>query len=910
MEEKMGYYLSEIIELRKSFAEAYSAKKYAEAIETGNKILDLYADNNAKETEGCAGDMYNLAVLYDEVNLNDRAKELYRDCARLRKKLLGEDDLSYIQTLENLGILLGSNGETAEAVEMLKTVRNYYKDKDGINSLTYERSLYNLGNALADGGKYDEAIRTLSDCLDCAKRVRDIPVGEFEDIHVSIADACRRQGNLRRARDEYQKAFRMAEREKADNSYFRMAYYLNAAVVYQRCELYKDAAEIYEKAVAMREELMDTKHLDFISVLNNLAVIYNKDGRHQDAMKVHERVLKLVESILGKDHVFYGDVITNIGVDYCAAGDFDKAIEYHNEALELKKGIVGEKHIHYIWTLISLAEVYEKMEKYERASEIQNKALELKRECFGEVNEQVAESLVALGRICMKSGDYEKAQGFFMQALIMSKEIITVSGIPVRGYGENIRLIAETSCLKGDKENTVSLCDSLIAYRKSEKGDRHPKYVRALYDSADLMMRLGDYNKAEKYLDSASDLAETLLGNDTPFGMKCLYAHCQALYSDGQYSKASEKLKKAASVYKKYDGGEEELIKITFMQAKCQYILGFPKKADELVFRAEGMVSRSEKDTEQLLMNEKADYAAVAKRCGDYRQAADILDEVIEKIKTDDKKVLYNIYINSASALNECGEYAKAAARADKAADCAAEPKEGCEASVASAKALLKLGKYASAAEELNKAADMLSKDTELYNQYASKIFCMTGETYAMGGDAKKGSESLEKGLAEAKAKENLPIEEYMQYLMLAADMETKNQEYGKAIEYMSENALLIRRERGETIEFADMLIKTAELYMVQKRCDDAVTMYDKAAEIYGEFCGKNSKEKTDTVLKSCEALKAAGKYKELAEKIENTDCFGDREKDFSALLAEAYRSTGAVGKLMKLKLKGQPGKN
>ena len=100
-----------------------------------------------------------------------------------------------------------------------------------------------------------------------------------------------------------------------------MTYLLNSALVCQKAEKFEDAAKQYEQAVAVRERLMDTKHLDFISVLNNLALMYNLNKEHEKALDVHKRVLSLVEEMLGKNHVFYGDVITNIGVDYCALGD-------------------------------------------------------------------------------------------------------------------------------------------------------------------------------------------------------------------------------------------------------------------------------------------------------------------------------------------------------------------------------------------------------------------------------------------------------------------------------------------------------------------------------------------------------------------------------------------------------------
>ena len=96
--------------------------------------------------------------------------------------------------------------------------------------------------------------------------------------------------------------------------------------------------------------------------------------------------------------------------------------------------------------------------------------------------------------------------------------------------------------------------------------------------------------------------------------------------------------------------------------------------------------------------------------------------------------------------------------------------------------------------------------------------------------------------------------------------------------------------------------MRAAELYILQNRYDDAVTMLDKSAEIYGEFYGYGSDKYIDTVYESCAALKKAGKIAELSQRLEKMDDFGHREKDFSELLKSAYKSSGAIGKLVKLK--------
>ena len=896
----MSYYLRELIELRREFMEAYNSRRLADAMERGGRIIDLYKENNAGGSEAYAEDINNLAVVYDDVHINDRAKELYREAAKIRRDLLGEHSTQYLETMTNLGVLLSGMGEYAEAEEILKMVKNHTEENEGSNSSEFVDCLYNLGNMYADSEKYNESIETLSLAMDCAKRVPNYELEDFLDIHVSLADVCRKSGNYRRAREEYDKALKISSRIDDEDSYFKMTYFLNAALVYQQAELYPQAAEIYEKALEIRERLMDTKHLDFISVLNNLAIIYNRDGQYQKAVKVHERVLSLVESMLGRDHVFYADVITSLGVDYCVMGDFDKSLKYHNDALEMKKRVVGEKHPHYVLTLTSLADVYEKMEKYDRAIEIQNTALELNRYCAGEVNDQVSESLVSLGRLYMKKGDIVKAQGFFMQALIMNKEIIVKEGVRIKGYAKNIRLMAETCCIREDAEKTEQFCESLLSYRKSIYGDRHPKYARALYDCAELLIRLGLYAKADGYLEQAADIAETMLGSDTLLCRQCVYMQCRALFGKKEYTKASDKLKKAASLFKKYHKDENELIRIMFLQARTQYILGFPKKAEEIIFRAEGMASRNSEIN--CMAEEKTWYAQELESCGEHQKAAEMLEEIYPEADKSDKKTMYKLLSTLSKALCSCGSCRAAAKRAEEAEKYTASDAEKTEIKIILAKALIKSGEYEKAEEILCQALEFISKDTDSFVKNASLVYCLLGEACALGGKDKKALEYFESGLSEAKARQNLPTEEYCAFLTIASDTAKKLGSYSKATEYLSEHALIVRRDLGETIDFADILMKAAQLYLLQDRYDDAVTMLDKSAEIYGEFYGHGSDKYIDTIYEACAALKKGGKSEELSQRLEKMEDFGQREKDFSDLLKSAYKSSGAIGKLVKLK--------
>ena len=131
----------------------------------------------------------------------------------------------------------------------------------------------------ADKGMYKESAEYLEKALEYAKKIRNYSVSDMEDIRVSLGNLYKKSGNYKRALDEYERALKISEERNEEESYFKMTFLLSYALLCQKCELYDKAAEIYEKAVESREKLMDTGHLDFISVLNNLAAIYNRSKK-------------------------------------------------------------------------------------------------------------------------------------------------------------------------------------------------------------------------------------------------------------------------------------------------------------------------------------------------------------------------------------------------------------------------------------------------------------------------------------------------------------------------------------------------------------------------------------------------------------------------------------------------------
>jgi tetratricopeptide (TPR) repeat protein len=70
----------------------------------------------------------------------------------IRKKLTGEYDINYANTLNNLGLTLENLGEFEKAKEGYLKVLDTYKKHYGDNHTEYARTLFNLSRTLNNIG--------------------------------------------------------------------------------------------------------------------------------------------------------------------------------------------------------------------------------------------------------------------------------------------------------------------------------------------------------------------------------------------------------------------------------------------------------------------------------------------------------------------------------------------------------------------------------------------------------------------------------------------------------------------------------------------------------------------------------------------------------------------------------------
>ena len=307
----MAFYIGEMKKVRNSFFEAYKDGDYKKAIVLGNKLLQIYAENDDCDCIEYAVDMSNLAMVFDRLQLYPQAEKYYKQAAELKKRCGGES-LSYADTLNNLAIVYNQTNRQTEALRLHRKVLEIREAKLGREHADFLHSLYHIGNTYELLGEYDKAIEYHATAL----RNNTFSTLELADVHGALARAYEAKGNYKKAIYYYEICLDLIEKARGCDTFYYMMNVLTLASVCEKAGLLDLAVEYCEKAVEIRRRLMSEEHLDFINSLNSLAALCCKDRQYDRALEVHREVLEIVERMLGKEHIFYADALSNLSVDY------------------------------------------------------------------------------------------------------------------------------------------------------------------------------------------------------------------------------------------------------------------------------------------------------------------------------------------------------------------------------------------------------------------------------------------------------------------------------------------------------------------------------------------------------------------------------------------------------------------
>lgn len=227
---------------------------------------------------------------------------LAREVLAICTEVLGEQHPETASSLNNLGLLLQSQGDYAGARTLYEQALAIQKQVLGERHPNTAESLNNLAILLQSRGDYAGAKPLLEQALTIDKEA----LGERHNATAS------RLNNL-------------------------------AALLLSEGD-YAAARLLFEQALAICKEVLGERHPNTATCLNNLAFLLQSQGDHAAARPLLEQALAIQKEVLGERHPDTATTMTNLALLLRSRGDYTAAKPLLEQALAIRKEMLGERH--------------------------------------------------------------------------------------------------------------------------------------------------------------------------------------------------------------------------------------------------------------------------------------------------------------------------------------------------------------------------------------------------------------------------------------------------------------------------------------------------------------------------------------------------------------------------------------
>ena len=302
-----------------------------------------------------ATNLDNLAIILQSQGKYVEAESLFRETLAMRQDILGNQHPDVATNMNSLGSILELQGNYPEAEKMYREALAMRQDVLGNQHPAVATSLGSLANVLGRQGNYFEAEKMHRDALAMKRKL-------LGDEHPNVATSLHNlatvlilQGNYPEAEKVYREALAM-HRDILGNQHPHVATNMNSLANVLRLQGNDSESEkMYREALAMRQDILGDQHLDVAKSLSGLASVLEQQGNYPEAEKVYREALVMLQDILGNQHPDAVTSLHNLATALARQGNYSEAEKMHQEALTMRRKRLGDEHPDVAKSLLVLA---------------------------------------------------------------------------------------------------------------------------------------------------------------------------------------------------------------------------------------------------------------------------------------------------------------------------------------------------------------------------------------------------------------------------------------------------------------------------------------------------------------------------------------------------------------------------
>ena len=417
--------------------------KYVKAEEMHRQALLIKKKVLGTEHQSTLNSMDSLALMLDHQGKYTEAEEMHRQTLELREKVLGTEHPDTLDSMNNLALVLDHQGKYAEAEEMHRRELELCTKVRSAEHPSTLKSMDNLALVLGNQGKYTEAEKMHRQTLELREKVLGTEHPDTLDSLNNLANVLDSQGKYAEAEEMHRRELELCTKVRSAEHPSTLTSMNNLAIVVKNQGKYAEAEEMHRQTLELKKKVLGAEHPYALDSMNNLANVLVNQGKYIEAEEIHRQTLELRKKVLGAEHPYALDSMNNLANVLDNQGKYIEAEEIHRQTLELREKVLGAEHPSTLASKNNFANIRDNQGKHIEAEEIHRQTLELREKVLGPEHPDTLASMNNLALALDRQGKYAEAEEIHRQTLKLREKVLGAGHPDTLGSMNSLAIVVE-----------------------------------------------------------------------------------------------------------------------------------------------------------------------------------------------------------------------------------------------------------------------------------------------------------------------------------------------------------------------------------------------------------------------------------------------------------------------------------
>lgn len=339
--------------------------------EAVSKALYFFKEESDKTLVEKARDSLEQAIKYYDLRLYKIAEEAMVSTKNFMERSALTNELVYLRTLSNLGLIYLTQGKSSEAEKYLLNTVAVSEQKLSKKSPAYIANLNNLSKLNQSLGKYNEAEKGYDEALELADAVfgdgmqRAILLNNKAMLLQAIGRYTEATELMKKAMASSQVAPKKALQGK--KSFDNRKFQANLAFIYQLAGQFDEAEKNFLAIKKVFENRSQTNNAEYAGLLNQLGLLYIQMSKYDKVEELFKKSREVYKKRFTEQNIYFAKVTNDLGNFYRITERYVEAEKELYKALAIRESLMGNSHPDYVITQENLAILFWKTNRYDKA---------------------------------------------------------------------------------------------------------------------------------------------------------------------------------------------------------------------------------------------------------------------------------------------------------------------------------------------------------------------------------------------------------------------------------------------------------------------------------------------------------------------------------------------------------------